>query len=160
MTDRFEITLEGDQELRRALGDVLRQLEDGTEMFDGIGALLVQNIQFRFDTQTAPDGTPWLPLAASTKRIYEKKYEGNIPGSLLQRTRHMRDTLTHNHGRDFVEVGFGDIIALYHETGTRRGLPRRQLLSDDPIAGTLGEGDRQDVLDFVTGYLSDTLAQG
>lgn len=157
MTDRITLTLANEAELQRRIGEVVRKLERPRELMDRIGALMEQNVQFRFDTKTAPDGTRWLPLAASTRAAYEVKYEGNVPGSLLERTRHMRDSLTYVVGISapyFVEVGFGDEIALYHETGTRRGLPRRQLLTDDPIAGTLGAGDRQDILDEISAYLS------
>lgn len=154
MTDRFTIELQ-DKGLLSALNAAMRALADPRDMLEGIGALLERNVQMRFDTKTAPDGTQWLPLAASTRVAYAK---ANVAGSLLERTRQMRDSLTHNViGARVVEVGFSDPVAIYHETGTRRGLPRRQLLTDDPIAGTLGADDRQDVLDLVNSYLQELL---
>lgn len=157
MTDRITLTTTNERELNARLASVVRGIERPRELMDRIGALMEVNVNQRFDTKTAPDGSRWLPLAPSTRAAYEVKYQGNVPGSLLERTRHMRDSLTYVVGLSepyFVEVGFGDAIALYHETGTRRGLPRRQLLTDDPIAGTLGAGDRQDILDEISAYLS------
>lgn len=156
MTDRIVIELTGG-DLQRKLGAAVLGLAEPAKLMDRIGALMERNIQFRFDTRTAPDGTPWLPLAASTKAAYEKKYDGRIPGGLLERTRQMRNSLTHNAFDSMVEVGFGQRIAIYHETGTRRGLPRRQLLTDDPIAGTLGAGDERDILAEISAYLKEML---
>ena len=153
MTDKFVTELTNERELRQRIAGAVGRLERPRELLERIGGVLEQNINLRFDTKRAPDGTPWLPLAPSTRAAYEAKYDGNIPGSLLQRTRHMRDSLTHNATDAFVDVGFGDAIAGYHETGTRRGLPRRQLLTDDPIAGTLGAEDRQDVYDEIAAFL-------
>lgn len=157
MTDRFTIELDRGGALQRQLGAAIVGLAEPARLMDRIGALMERNIQFRFDTKTAPDGTAWLPLAQSTRERYEVKYNGRVPGGLLERTRHMRDSLTHNAFDTFVEVGFGDAIALYHETGTRRGLPRRQLLTDDPIAGTLGAGDERDILAEISAYLGELL---
>lgn len=154
MAEPFSIELD-DAALKARLAGVMRGLEQPRGLLDRIGALMQRNINFRFDTKTAPDGTRWLPLSATTRAIYEKKYKGNVPGSLLERTRHMRDSLTHDATDAFVDVGFGDVIAIYHETGTRRGLPRRQLLTDDPIAGTLGQQDRDDILDEIEAYLAE-----
>jgi phage gpG-like protein len=118
----------------------------------------------RFDTKRAPDGSAWLPLSATTIEIYTSDwfiarnpaFAGGIPGSLLERTRFMRDSLTHNVGANYVEWGFSDPKAAHHEYGTRK-MPRRQMLTDDPVAGTLAEGDRADLLDEVQRYLSELL---
>ncbi|MCW5657441.1 MAG: phage virion morphogenesis protein [Burkholderiaceae bacterium] len=156
MTDRFTIELD-ERELQQRLDDAAARLENPRELLERMGGVLQLNVQQRFDTKTDPGGAAWLPLAPSTVRRYLKKYDGNIPGSLLQRTRHMRDSLTHNVGDGYVDVGFSEVIAAYHETGTRRGLPRRSLLADDPIAGTLGAQDREDLLDEVNAYLQTLL---
>ena len=157
MNDKITITLGGNNLLQKQLGAAITLIERPGELMDRIGALMERNIQFRFDTKTAPDGTAWLPLSARTLAIYAKEDKGRRKGTLLERTRHMRDSLTHNAGTSHVDVGFGDVIALYHETGTRRGLPRRQLLTDDPIAGTLGKGDEADILAEISRYLRDAL---
>lgn len=155
MTDRIVIELRNEAELQARLARAITGLQEPRMLLDRIGARLEQNIQFRFDTKRAPDGSAWLPLARSTREAYEAKYKGNVPGSLLVRTQpHLRDSLTHTAYDTLVDVGFGDPVALYHETGTRRGLPRRQLLTDDPIAGTLGADDRQDIFDEIEDYLA------
>lgn len=159
MADGLRIDLVNEPELLARLGRAIAQLEQPRELLDAIGARLEANVEFRFDNKVAPDGSRWLPIAESTRRAYEAdpKNNGTVPGSLLERTRHMRDSLEHVATDRYVDVGFGDAIAGYHETGTRRGLPRRQLLSDDPIAGTLGAQDREDVLEEINAFLAGLL---
>ena len=60
----------------------------------------------RFDTKHAPDGIRWLPLAPSTRRQYagdNTRFDRRVGrrevvgrGSLPKRTRHTRNSLTHN----------------------------------------------------------------
>ncbi len=107
-------------------------------LFQMIGAQLETNIQRRLDTETATDGAPWPPLADSTKSRYANPYGGSAPGSLLERTHQMHNLITAN----AVEVGFSRLttnrehsIAALHELGMRH-MPRLQLLTDDPIAGS------------------------
>lgn len=154
MADRFTIELDGEGALQRRLGDAVRGLQQPHELMETLGALMERNINFRFDTKTDPAGNQWLPLAASTKAAYEKKYKGKVPGSLLERTRHMRESLSSDPGDVSVEVGFGVPYAIYHETGTRRGLPRRQLLTDDWVTGTLGAQDQADIKAEIEAYLA------
>lgn len=153
MTDRIVIEIDGEEALLRRLGDAVRGLRHPQELMEMIGARMEANVQFRFDVKKDPAGNDWLPISAKTKAIYEKKYKGNIPGSLLERTRHMRSSLTSNAGDVTVEVGFGDPKAIYFETGTRR-MARRQLLTDDWVAGTLGADDQADIADEIEAYLS------
>lgn len=163
MTDRLAIDMVGEQEMLERIGQALRRLDHPQALFEAIGAQLETNIQRRFDTKRAPDGTPWLPLADSTTKRYAKLYKGNVPGSLLERTRQMRGSLAANATADAVEVGFSRLtadrawnIAALHELGTRT-MPRRQLLTDDPIAGTLGREDRDDILHLLQGFLDGLL---
>lgn len=157
MSDRFIIELDAEGELQARLGAAMRGMSRPSELMSAIGDRMVANVHLRFDTKKGPDGTPWLPAAESTLAKLRRKNKGQVPGSLLERTRRMRDSLDPSPGEVSVEWGFSVPYAIYHETGTRRGLPRRQLLTDDPIAGTLAAQDRQDILDEVNDFLQGLL---
>jgi phage virion morphogenesis protein len=163
VSDRFEIDLQGEHELFSRIDDAVRRLGDPRTLFETIGAALEANIQRRFDTKTAPDGSRWLPLSDSTSERYRQQYGGSVPGSLLERTRLMRNSLSSNATAQWVEVGFSRLadggrynLAALHELGTRH-MPRRQLLTDDPVAGTLGTEDRQDILAVLQLFLDGLL---
>lgn len=125
------------------------------ELLDRIGAVMERNVQLRFETKTDPMGVPWKGLAESTIEHYQAKYDGNIPGSLLERTREMRNSLGYNVLGNAVELGFGVVYAGYHVTGTKDGkLPRRDPLLGDWKTGQLGPGDEADVVAEIEDYLS------
>lgn len=157
MSDGITITLDAEGQLRARLGNAIAGLSNPQPLLDHIGMLMVENIEIRFATKRDPAGQRWAALKPSTRKAYERKYNGKVPGSLLERTvPGMRESLTHNVEGDHVDVGFRDRVAIYHEFGTRR-MVSRGLLTDDPSSGTLGAQDRQDILDEISAYLAELL---
>lgn len=108
-------------------------LSDMTPINQAIGSRLERNINLRFDTHTAPDGSAWKQWAPSTAAA--RAAEGR--GTLLQFTGRMRDSLTHAADQAGVEVGFGVDYAVFAEYGGR------PLLFD---GGQLGDEDANDAL--------------
>lgn len=147
MADRFEVEVIG-FEFLSAIDRAAGQLEKPGALMNLIGATMEENIALRFITKTDPNGNAWLPLAAST--LARKKGVGSI----LELSGHGKSSLGYNLGVDgsFVEIGFGESYMGYHETGTQR-MPRRQLLTDDFNAGTLGAQDQADVLADIEAFL-------
>jgi len=171
MADFLSIEAQGSRELREYLLDAVRRLESPRVLLQTIGARLESSIQRRFDTKTDPEGKPWAPLAASTREQYDRAdtskrgpRRGEVArrGTLLERTRQMRQSLTSTVGDDQVEVGMTRVtddgkwqVPLLHEFGTDRGLPRRGIFFADPEAGTLGAQDDADIQADVLDFLDD-----
>jgi phage gpG-like protein len=170
MADFLSIEVTGSKELRESLAAAVDRLERPRELLDSIGAALEVNIERRFDTKRDPQGRPWARLADSTRAQYDKQdtsskgpKAGTVVrrGTLLERTRQMRNSLTHNVGENFVEVGMSRLttdgkwsIPLLHETGTRR-MPRRGIFLADPDTGTLGPEDEADVATEISDFLDE-----
>ncbi|HMN55642.1 MAG TPA: phage virion morphogenesis protein [Ottowia sp.] len=163
MAELLSIEVTGAEELRAELQRAVAQLQRPRELMDALGARFELNIERRFDAERDPSGVPWKRLAPSTVKIYQKKYDGKIPGSLLNRgsTPSMRGSLTHNAGDDYVEIGMSRLtdggrwsIPLLHETGTRR-MPRRGIFLADWQAGTLGAEDEADLREEIAAFLDD-----
>lgn len=152
MTEQWRFEMDAEGELARRLGRALQQLGHPQILMSAIGARLQANILLRFETKTDPNGLAWLPLADGTRARYAKRDGGRARGGLLQRTGLMLASLEAHAEADSVEVGFTRPYAIWHEIGTRR-MPRRQMLTDDPVTGSLGAGDRQDVLDELEHFL-------
>lgn len=125
-----------------------------SRLLDAIGATLESKVEQRFDAKLDPNGQKWAPLAESTQLRYAKKDRKRKRGSLLERSRLMRNSLTYQVQSDSVLLGFGVAYAAYHETGTRK-MPRRGLLTGDPATGLLGAADRQAVLELLEREFSD-----
>lgn len=149
MVDRLDIEVIG-FEFLSTIDRAASRLEHPGALLSVIGATMEQNINLRFITKTDPNGVAWLPLAAST--LKRKK----DVGSLLEHTGMGKASLAYQVGLDgtWVEVGFGESYMGYHETGTMR-MPRRQLLTDDWVSGTLGAQDQADILEDVQAYLNE-----
>ena len=160
MAEFLHIEVTGLEALRADLLRALAQLERPAELMGSLGAVLEANINLRFGSKTDPNGAPWAPLAASTRKGYDKgDTKGRGPnkgqvvrsGSLLIRTGQMLRSLTHNAGDDWVDVGMNRLtdngkwqVPLLHETGTAH-MPRRGIFLGDDRAGTLGAGDEADI---------------
>jgi len=162
MSDRLVIELQ-DAELLAAVDRAIATMQDSGPLMEDIGAKLESNAELRFDSKTDPSGVPWAPLSPVTiETFYAEKYPGGIPGSLLERTRFLRNSLSHGAGADFVDIGTSRAVpgrsqaewqvGMLMETGTTK-MPRRGILTADPKTGQLGAGDEADVLAIVSGYL-------
>jgi len=154
------ITVE-DAEVSAFLSQLQAHLTDLTPAMDEIGRRLEGNIRDRFAMARAPDGAPWLQWADSTRKSYPfpgtraAAREGR-PGNarLLDRFGHMLDGVNYQADATSVRVGVDAPYAGWHEFGTQR-MPRRQMLFDDPVAGTLGQQDRETILDVIGIFLTD-----
>lgn len=176
MTDRYVIALDGESELLGQLDLAIKDLAKPDELLRDIGTLMEQNVNLRFRTKTDPNGHPWPPLSKLTPEIYARinktlreDDDGNLvipkmPGSLLERTRRMLNSLASNTGNDFVEWGFSVPYGIYHVTGTERNgkpyMPRRDPLTGDPEKGTLGADDVQELQEEIETYLDRLLGSG
>lgn len=143
------ITL-NDQPVLEFLHALGKKLDDLTPVMDSIGQEMETRVSNRFETQTDPMGVAWSPWADSTRKSYPE--DGN--GRLLDRYGDMLGSLTHVADSASVTYGFGQPHAVYHEFGTKH-MPRRGLLTADPDAGTLSDGDQAAVLDILLIYLSE-----
>lgn len=152
-----------DEQLLAAIDRALAMLEHPVAMMEDIGAKLESNINLRFDAKVDPTGAAWAPLSPVTVNYwYAEKYPDGIPGSLLERTRLLRNSLAYNAGDDFVEIGTSRRVpgksepfwqvGMLHEFGTTT-MPRRGILTADPKTGELGADDQADVLAIVNDAL-------
>lgn len=137
-----------DREVLEFLYELGRRVGDMTPLMDRIGAAMEVRVSNRFETQTDPAGVPWAPWAPSTKLSYPD--DGN--NRILDRYGHMLDSLSHEADSTSTQYGFALPYAAYHEFETDQ-MPRRGMLTLDPDAGTLADGDIATVLDVISDYL-------
>ncbi len=145
----------------RPVLEMLQRLQVGLNDMEpvllGIGQKLESRISARFETETDPEGNAWAPWSPSTEAGYPQRGNRRI----LDRYGDMIHSMGHQLEGDAVLVGFGavaskkrDVYAIYHEWGTKT-MPRRGLLTADPVTGTLSQGDVDAVLDIMQVWLQD-----
>lgn len=128
------ITIELDS--RDATAAFARLVQSGTDMrpvMQQLGELLVETTKQRFETSTAPDGTPWAPNAESTYLKLLDRYTSSYGKTgkvskggasraagkkpLIGETKALSTTINYRAGSDFVEIGSPMEYAAVHQFG-------------------------------------------
>jgi phage virion morphogenesis protein len=116
-------------------------LRDLTPVCGDIGEFVLNRTRERFNSQTAPDGSPWAALSPG----YAKRKTRN-KGKILTLRGHLRGLLNYRAGPHEVRIGTPLIYGATHQFGDpRRNIPAR------PIFG-LSRSDEQGILDILSDY--------
>jgi phage virion morphogenesis protein len=99
-----------DAEFNAAIRQLLERLESPRAAFADIGEYLVRSVEERFETEIAPDGTPWAPLHAGTKAA--KKHP-----KILTESRELRRSIVHQETDTALLIGTNKIYAAIHQLG-------------------------------------------
>jgi phage virion morphogenesis protein len=114
-------------DLNRAIAsysDRLNNLEPALRSFAEYKLL---EIRRQFDSESDPDGRPWLPLHPRT--IKQKQRKGRNNG-ILKATRALRDTFTYSVSQQSLTIGTPRKYARFHQQG--EGVPERRILGINP----------------------------
>lgn len=104
-----------DKRVRAALGRLAATGADLHPTLDEIGAAMLTSTQTRFETETAPSGQRWKPLAKST--IDARKRQGAAVFTILRLSARLYSSLTFAVGDDEVEIGTNLAYAPPHQFG-------------------------------------------
>lgn len=122
----FNIRIEIDEEeARRNLSALLERMADPRPFYENVGEQIQFSVIERFQSETAPDGTPWTPLRPATiaSRLRRKKSAQGI----LRDSGAMRTAITHEVAGDGVRIGVASGIAYgaIHQFGGTIDMPAR-----------------------------------
>lgn len=113
MTDARFIKFEWDDLAFQAnMRRLIELAGDPSSLMADIAEYLLQSTQDRFESEKAPDGTPWKALAPSTLAMKTG------PGILKETGNLSRDGLHHDYSSDFAEVSATPPYAAAHQLGT------------------------------------------
>lgn len=156
----INLTLANTAEVDAAFRKLQATLHDLTPVFQDIGEAMLNVTRERFNTQTAPDGTPWKPLSPAYALVKKQ----NV-AQILTLYGRLRGTLTYQAGPNEVRIGTPLIYGATHQFGakkgafgrTRRGSPIPW--GDIPARPFLGlsQSDEQELLDILNDHLSRAL---
>lgn len=121
ITDTKEI-----KELQKKIKDLRLNSADRRKLLESIGVEIETQTEERFENQRDVSGSKWQDISAKTRAYYNKK---GIRGSLLNRTRQLRDTIESEATESQVLVGATKIYAAAHNYGDKkRNIPQREFL--------------------------------
>lgn len=105
-----------DREVRRGLRNLADAGEDLSPAMRVVSELLLSIAEESFEREASPEGEPWTPLAAGTRR--QRRKEGK-DGPILQRDRHLRRSLDSAYDRTSAVAGTNLAYAAIHQFGGR-----------------------------------------
>ncbi|MBN2060704.1 MAG: phage virion morphogenesis protein [Deltaproteobacteria bacterium] len=104
-----------DSEMQELFGRVMAHMTDMTPVMREIGEIVDESVQRNFEEHRAPDGTPWKPLAESTKR--QKAKRGRNPDDILIMNRILMGSIHPDAYPDRMEIGTDEVYAAVHQFG-------------------------------------------
>jgi phage virion morphogenesis protein len=129
-----------DREIRDGLKALQDKLGNLTPFYQDIGEALLNSTRRRFETQTAPDGSPWAPLSPG----YEKRKKKN-KDKILTLEGLLRGLLNYDASADALLVGTPLGYGSTHQFG-RGNIPARPFLG-------LSTDDTEMILDALADWL-------
>ncbi|TCS62583.1 phage virion morphogenesis protein [Varunaivibrio sulfuroxidans] len=122
------------------------RVADMTPLMDEIGSMLVASTIDRFENGVDPTGAPWTPSIRALS-------EG---GKTLINSGRLMTSVTHDPGRDAVEVGTNVIYAAIQQAGGRAGRGHAATIPARPYLG-LSAGDEREIGHIVDDYLAEAI---
>ena len=123
-----------------AILELTAKLGNLTPVMASIGEYMIGEVNDRFKSETAPDGTKWAPLAASTIKDKARRQKSGTtrsgksrvrcnaePNAILKSTFLLRDTINYKPAPFSVAVGTPLAYGRWHQYGTSR-MPKREFL--------------------------------
>lgn len=125
------------------LSDILGRLSDLSPFFKNVGEELVKSTKARFQSQTDPEGTPWVPLSPAYARAKLKGRKGVNAGRILSLDGILGDNITAQPTATEVRIGSAAVYAAIHQlggtiskaAGTRQSDGRRFAKAGDRTVG-------------------------
>lgn len=120
----FSIRIEIDEEeARRNLNELLARMSNPRPFYEAAGNILVRSVGENFQRQSAPDGTPWMPLRPATIRARHRRGRSAI--AILRETGILAGSIFHQVDDDGVRVGSPVEYAAIHQFGGTIDMPAR-----------------------------------
>lgn len=125
-----EVFITDIEEIKK-LQDKLKNLKlsssEERDILEAIGTEIETQIEERFENQRDVSGNKWKDISQKTREYYNKK--GGIVGSILSRTRQLRDTIESQVNNGQLLTGATKVYAAVHNFGDdSRNIPQREFL--------------------------------
>jgi len=133
----------------RMLGTAVTKSRQGKAAMEEIGEMLTSSTVERFDTSTAPDGTPW-PISQRAEK------EG---GKTLVDTGRLRGSIGYEASPDQVVVGSNLVYARIHQLGGKTGRGHAVTMPERPYLG-ISEDDIKEARAILADHLVGILGGG
>ena len=140
-----------DSELNALLSTVRRKFSDLTPLTADVSVRMLSAVHENFEKEGRP---PWDSLAESTKEQRRKKGHANAPILNIHGSSGLLGSVQPDYSDNYASVGSNKVYAAIHQLGGMAGPGRSVEIPARPFLD-LTEEDMQEIIDIITGYLSD-----
>ena len=147
-----EVFITDIEEIKK-LQDKLKNLKlsssEERDILKAIGTEIETQIEERFENQRDVSGNKWQYISQKTREYYNKK--GGIVGSILSRTRQLRDTIESQVNNSQLLTGATKVYAAVHNFGDdSRNIPQREFLG-------LSSDNYADIENIINEFLENSI---
>lgn len=146
-----EVFITDIEEIKK-LQDKLKNLKlsssEERDILEAIGTEIETQIEERFENQRDVSGNKWKDISQKTREYYNKK---GIVGSILSRTRQLRDTIESQVNNSQLLTGATKVYAAVHNFGNdSRNIPQREFLG-------LSSDNYADIENIINEFLENSI---
>ena len=146
-----EVFITDIEEIKK-LQDKLKNLKlsssEERDILEAIGTEIETQIEERFENQRDVSGNKWKDISQKTREYYNKK---GIVGSILSRTRQLRDTIESQVNNSQLLTGATKVYAAVHNFGDdSRNIPQREFLG-------LSSDNYADIENIINEFLENSI---
>ena len=147
-----EVFITDIEEIKK-LQDKLKSLKlsssEERDILEAIGTEIETQIEERFENQRDVSVYKWQDISQKTREYYNKK--GGIVGSILSRTRQLRDTIESQVNNSQLLTGATKVYAAVHNFGDdSRNIPQREFLG-------LSSDNYADIENIINEFLENSI---
>lgn len=129
----------------------LAQMDDLTPFHAIVGEHLLVSLDERFESETAPDGSPWQRHSPVTTAHRLGTY-GNAPLTILRLSGRLAGSFNYQANSDHVRVGTPVVYAAIHHFSGKAGRNRTVTIPARPYLG-LSDEDRRAIVEIAEEWL-------
>lgn len=122
------------EELLAFFESKLSKMENLRPFYVNVGEHMLNSVQDRFDTQTAPDGTAWTALAPATVANRLRRH-GNAELTILRESGRLAGSFSYAADRSKVQIGTPVVYAAIQHFGGEAGRNKSVTLPPRPVLG-------------------------
>ena len=146
-----EVFITDIEEIKK-LQDKLKSLKlsssEERDILEAIGTEIETQIEERFENQRDVSGNKWKDISQKTREYYNKR---EIVGSILSRTRQLRDTIDSQVNNGQLLTGATKVYAAVHNFGDdSRNIPQREFLG-------LSSDNYADIENIINEFLENSI---
>ena len=144
----FITDIEEIKKLQNKLKSLKLSSSEERDILEAIGTEIETQIEERFENQRDVSGNKWKDISQKTREYYNKK---GIVGSILSRTRQLRDTIESQVNNSQLLTGATKVYAAVHNFGDdSRNIPQREFLG-------LSSDNYADIENIINEFLENSI---